>query len=174
MTNQKKSGFTLIELLVVIAIIGLIAGIATVSLSQSRRKARDTKRMSDIKQIDSAIQLYIIQNGHAPFLSNTCSANNAAQDCFASSRKGNWRNFSEDIKPFLKKEVPTDPCGTECGTDRSYTYRYTAPGGIAAWCQSFKCASTTDELNSMYQIYAEALETQLGHWGFQEALGNSL
>lgn len=61
--NQK--GFTLIELLVVIAIIGLLSTLAVVSLNNARQKSRDAKRVSDIKQTQTALELYFVdQNGY--------------------------------------------------------------------------------------------------------------
>lgn len=57
MKNEK--GFTLIELLVVIAIIGLLSTLAVVSLSTARVKARDAKRQSDARTLQSAIEMYI-------------------------------------------------------------------------------------------------------------------
>lgn len=56
--NKAKKGFTLIELLIVIAIIGLLATLAIVSLTTAQRKARDTKRIADIKQLQNAVELY--------------------------------------------------------------------------------------------------------------------
>ncbi len=58
MKNQKKKGFTLIELLVVIAIIGLLATLSVVALNNARERARDSRRVSDIKQIQTALELY--------------------------------------------------------------------------------------------------------------------
>ncbi|MCK4553352.1 prepilin-type N-terminal cleavage/methylation domain-containing protein [Candidatus Parcubacteria bacterium] len=55
---RKKQGFTLIELLVVIAIIGLLSTLAVVALNNARQKSRDAKRVSDIKQIQTALELY--------------------------------------------------------------------------------------------------------------------
>lgn len=55
---KKKKGFTLVELLVVIAIIGLLSTLAFVSLNNARSKARDAKRVSDVRQIQSALELY--------------------------------------------------------------------------------------------------------------------
>lgn len=55
---KKQQGFTLIELLVVIAIIGLLSTLAIVALGNARMKSRDAKRVSDIKQIQTALELY--------------------------------------------------------------------------------------------------------------------
>ncbi len=58
-----SAGFTLIELLVVIAIIGLLSGIVLASLSSARIKARDIKRVSDLKNIQLALELYYDEYG---------------------------------------------------------------------------------------------------------------
>ncbi len=61
-----KRAFTLIELLVVIVIIGILATLATVALSSARSKSRDAKRISDIRQMQSALELYFTDNGSYP------------------------------------------------------------------------------------------------------------
>lgn len=55
---RKNKGFTLIELLVVIAIIGLLSTLAIVALNTARQKSRDAARVSNIKQIQTALELY--------------------------------------------------------------------------------------------------------------------
>lgn len=62
MTKQK--GFTLIELLVVIAIIGILSVIVLAAMSNSRRNARDVQRISDLKQIETALELYSGSNNY--------------------------------------------------------------------------------------------------------------
>ena len=57
MTKGGK-GFTLIELLVVIAIIALLASIVLVSLNSARMKARDARRESDLRSVQTANELY--------------------------------------------------------------------------------------------------------------------
>ena len=55
--SNSKKGFTLIELLVVIAIIGLLATLSVIALNTARVKARDARRVSDIKQIQTALEM---------------------------------------------------------------------------------------------------------------------
>lgn len=63
---RTSSGFTLIELLVVVAIIGILASIVLVSLNGARMKARDARRISDLKAIQTALELYATTHGKYP------------------------------------------------------------------------------------------------------------
>jgi len=72
--NTKKKGFTLIELLVVIAIIGILATLAVVALQQARKNARDAKRIADVRQMQTALELFFNDNQYYP---NAAVVNNA-------------------------------------------------------------------------------------------------
>ncbi|TSC67031.1 MAG: general secretion pathway protein G, partial [Parcubacteria group bacterium Gr01-1014_72] len=63
---KKNKGFTLIELLVVIAIIGILSSVVLASLNSTRTRARDARRVADIKQIQVALELYFDTNGEYP------------------------------------------------------------------------------------------------------------
>lgn len=63
---NKQKGFTLIELLVVIAIIGILSTLAVFSLNNARQKARDAKIVSDIRSIQTQLELYYNDNGAYP------------------------------------------------------------------------------------------------------------
>mgnify|MGYP001562473937 CR=1 FL=1 len=58
----RQAGFTLIELLVVIAIIGMLSSVILASLNSARIKARDARRLADLKSIQTAIELYYSDN----------------------------------------------------------------------------------------------------------------
>jgi|GEM_PF-690856 len=92
---ENSRGFTLIELLVVIAIIGILSSVVLVSLNSARTKARDTKRVADIKQIQLALEMYYEANGRYP------------TDIYAdaNSLKGSTGGASFSV-------VPTDPRST--------------------------------------------------------------
>jgi len=62
---MKKKGFTLLELLIAIAIIALLTTVAVIFLGEARAKAQDTKRLSDLTLIKSAIDKY--KNNKATF-----------------------------------------------------------------------------------------------------------
>jgi len=94
-----KKGFTLIELLVVIAIIGLLSSIVLVALGPARKKARDARRESDIRQISLAMEMCLddsacaVSGGYPPI---TVSSNRIS----ASTTIGTYLN-----------PVPLDPGG---------------------------------------------------------------
>lgn len=56
--NNSRRGFTLLELLVVISIIAILITIGVTSFSTSQRKGRDSKRKSDIKEVQNALEQY--------------------------------------------------------------------------------------------------------------------
>nr|AQQ75000.1 hypothetical protein [uncultured bacterium] len=66
MQTKTSRGFTLIELLVVIAIIGILSSVVLASLNSARQKGRDARRISDIKQLQLALELYYDANQSYP------------------------------------------------------------------------------------------------------------
>jgi prepilin-type N-terminal cleavage/methylation domain-containing protein len=57
--NRARKGFTLIELLVVIAIIAILAAILFPVFAQAKQAAKKTAAVSDMKQGDLAVQMYL-------------------------------------------------------------------------------------------------------------------
>ena len=103
MNKQNKNGFTLIEILVVISIIGFIAANAMYAFNNARLKARDARRLSDIKQIEKALKLYYDDKGYYPYVLNQGYMQNSA--CTTASG-------IEDFSVFLSEYLvnpPDDP-----------------------------------------------------------------
>jgi prepilin-type N-terminal cleavage/methylation domain-containing protein len=61
---SQKKGFTLLEILVVIGIIAVLVGLATTSYSTAQKKARDTKRKSDLRTIQNCLEQYYSYNNN--------------------------------------------------------------------------------------------------------------
>lgn len=62
----KKSGFTLIELLVTISIIAILSTIGIVVYSSVLKQGRDSKRLSDLRSIQSALEQYFADQFYYP------------------------------------------------------------------------------------------------------------
>lgn len=66
MIKNKNRAFTLVELIISIAIIGVILSLSMIAISDIRLKARDAERLSDIRQIQTALELYKRDEGYYP------------------------------------------------------------------------------------------------------------
>jgi len=64
--RSPKSAFTLIELLVVVALLGLFAAISLGFIAKGKQKGNDTRRLSDLNQVQKALELYHTNNGKYP------------------------------------------------------------------------------------------------------------
>jgi len=63
---RNNTGFTLIEMLIVVAIIGLLSSVVLVGLGDVRREARDTRRISDLRQIQNALEIFYSREQRYP------------------------------------------------------------------------------------------------------------
>jgi prepilin-type N-terminal cleavage/methylation domain-containing protein len=60
--RRASAGFTLVEIMLVVATIALLAAIAMPSIFRSRKRAQATVILEDLRMIDSAMQLYAMEN----------------------------------------------------------------------------------------------------------------
>ncbi|MDO8743193.1 MAG: prepilin-type N-terminal cleavage/methylation domain-containing protein [Candidatus Azambacteria bacterium] len=128
--NKKEKGFTLLELLVVIGIIGLLSSIIVVNLTGARKKARDVKRVADIRTIQTALESYYGKNGQYP---------TAIQGLVGATAE----------LPARPKD-PIAAATTDCATaqsDACYFYAYVTPTG-AVGPQSYHIGASLEELGS--------------------------
>jgi prepilin-type N-terminal cleavage/methylation domain-containing protein len=109
---MKQKGFTLIELLVVIAIIALLASVVLVSLDNAKARSRDASRLSDIRGVIGALELYFNKNSGYPAQASSGPVPNALVTDF-------------DINHIPVAPIPPDGSCTE--TQNVYAYQSTVP-----------------------------------------------
>ena len=115
MTNRK--GFTLIEILIVVAIIGLLSSIILVGLGSFNVRARDTNRITDLRQTENALALYYNKNQGYP-------------------SAGDWTALITALTGagIGATKVPNDPI-----TSRTYSY------GVSTDGQQYVLAGTLED-----------------------------
>lgn len=106
-----NKGFTLVELLVVIAIIGLLASVTLASLESVRAKARDARRLADLRQMVVALNLFYDDNGRYP-------TEGAPDNANGSIAPGNSGGINTILANYMG-ETPMDPIH---GTGYYYYY----------------------------------------------------
>ena len=152
MTKNKK-GFTLIELLVVIAIIGLLSTLAVVALNNARQKSRDARRVSDIKQIQTALELYFNDVSLYPIVAAGAILGDTAQKCFdedgfvaACDVSGTTYMAQVPSNPSPENDGNCPGAGYSYDSDDGSTYRITfclggVTGGIPGGSNQHACES---------------------------------
>ncbi len=73
MSKTNNKAFTLIELLVVIAIIGILTAIVMTNFATAKSKSRDAKRVSDIAQLQLAMELFFDRCNRYPVVNTLTS-----------------------------------------------------------------------------------------------------
>ena len=108
--NMKKDkGFSLIELLIVIAIIGILSAVVLSSLGTAREKARDARRLSEVKDMT---KLLIVESDTGNVVLSGCTAAHAATAlCSAPGGVSSFINYEDP-----GHTASTVPCnGTPAG-----------------------------------------------------------
>jgi len=112
--RTSSAGFTLLEMLVVIGIIAVLIGFGAVSYSTAQKKARDAKRKTDLKAIQSALEQYY----------STCQDSRFS---YPGSIAGGITCTTPAITFLSSADMPKDP-----KSNSSYTYSLAA--GVYTLC----------------------------------------
>jgi prepilin-type N-terminal cleavage/methylation domain-containing protein len=100
MIMKYQKGFTLIEMLIVIAIIGILASIVLVGLGPVQKSARDARRISDLRQVQTALEICFTKAGQYPAAGNWASLGTA----LAAATCANVKTIPNDPRPTQSYE----------------------------------------------------------------------
>src|ERR1035441_9345033 len=95
----RQRGFTLLELLIVIVIIGILALLIIPNITSAPKKARDTKRKTDLTTLRKGLEEYFVNNNVYPASSGTVGSSGVLAELTVGSAP-------------IVKTLPTDPKGT--------------------------------------------------------------
>jgi general secretion pathway protein G len=109
---RSWAGFTLIEIMVVVVILGILAAIIVPKLADQPDKARVAKAQQDIRALESALQLYKLDNFYYPSTQQGLEA--LVQKPAGDPPARNWKQGG-----YIPR-LPKDPWGTP--------YQYLNPG----------------------------------------------
>ncbi|MEO5646523.1 MAG: type II secretion system protein [Candidatus Paceibacterota bacterium] len=148
---KNSRGFTLIELLVVIAIIGILASVVLSSLSTARIKGRDARRLSDMHQLQIALEMYYSQYGVYP----VGNAGSDRSEWINSNGYGALNPLGALIDNSMIPKLPYDP-----GTNG-----YKGPSGCGgAQFYSYWSDGTNYLLGAVQEMKDHSGCTQIGNW----------
>ena len=109
---QRQSGFTLIEVMVVVAILAILAAVIVPRVMDEPAKAREAKVRQDLRAIESALDLYKLDNYRYPTTDQGLEA--LVEPPSSGPEPRNYKDGG-----YLRK-LPTDPWGNP--------YQYLHPG----------------------------------------------
>lgn len=115
--RKHKQAFTLVELIVVITILAILWTVGYISLIWYNLVARDTVRLSDINNITKVIELYKLENGNYPTVSNSINITFSGANIWQQWMF--WKESQVDARRI--SQIPIDPL---TGTEYPYSLTY--------------------------------------------------
>lgn len=110
--GRRSAGFTLIEVMVVVAILAILAAVVVPRIMDEPAKARQAKVQQDIRAIESALDLYKLDNYRYP-------TTDQGLEALVDKPTGGPEPESYKDGGYLR-ELPRDPWGNP--------YQYLQPG----------------------------------------------
>ncbi len=168
----SRAGFTLIELLVVISIISLLSSIVLTSVNSARVKARDVRRLADVRQIATALQFYYDDNNAFPPTPGCisgwcCLGHGTAGRCWKSNYTG-LDALDNSLSPKYIPKIPDDPLNDTSRYGDAYMYNPSwlttaGTGPVLHW--GIEKANPTSQL--------DCAGGDLGNWGPGNGIGSN-
>jgi len=140
---NSKSGFTLIELLIVVAIIAVLSSIVLIGLGPTQRAGRDARRIADLRQVQTALELYFNKCGYYP------GSQQPVSPCSPYSPISTWQDlvFSLRGSNIGVNQVPNDPT-----SGRTYSYGADVSGSsyvLGAFLEDANSSALVDDIDGL-------------------------
>jgi general secretion pathway protein G len=149
--RRRRAGFTLIEIMAVVLIIGLLSTIVGVAIFGQVDRARVTTTRTQIKQIESALEFYRLDNGRYPTTDQGLQA--LVERPTSAPEPRRWRP-----EGYLQGGVvPLDPWGEP--------YQYLQPG------QNNPYTFDIWSLGADSALGGEGVDAEIGNWPSPEDEG---
>lgn len=154
---KKQNGFTLVELLLVIVIISILSGVLLVIIQPGKMQgnARDAQRLSDLKVIQGALELYFADHRSYPTsgwirITGFDTLSGALSPAYISEMK---------IDP-LQVGIQENPCSL--GTPTSYRYNYYSDG--STYYLTAIMENTGQDIRSCRDVIPAPTPSPTGAW----------
>jgi len=128
--RKSVSGFTIVELLIVVVVIAILAAISIVAYTGIQNRAQDTRRLSDMRAIATALEQYKVDNGRYPADSYSGLGNQSGWENSAREASGQFIASLNNSYGF-SGQLPVDPINNsleatfaEARTNGTYAYYY--------------------------------------------------
>jgi general secretion pathway protein G len=144
--KKYSAGFTLIELLVTISIIGFLAAATLILLANARAKSRDGKRVGDVRQMISGLELYYSHCNSFPVVATPLTLGAAGQKLYNGTAAacgtndgtspnggiGTAASGTTYIVTMPSAPLPVDGGPTCTSANNPYIYTSTDTAGVVA------------------------------------------
>ena len=137
----KNSGFTLIEVMVVVVILAILAAIVAPRVMDKPAQAQQTKARQDIRSLETALNLYKLDNFVYPTTDQGLEA--LVTKPSGTPEPKNWKRYMD--------RLPKDPWGEQ--------YQYLSPGN--------KSDVDIFSFGADRQLGGEGDSADIGNWDLQ-------
>jgi len=131
---NTKQGFTIIELLVVATLIALISTVVLGSLGTAKAKARDSERITEMQNIQKALELSYITTGSYP-VADPINDNGAGQNNPDKTKTSMSSILGALVTSKSITSIPFPPAQGSA-IDSSYYYRTSNPTSVV---ETYQC-----------------------------------
>lgn len=138
--NLNNKGFTIVELLIVIVVIGILALLVITTYSGIQAKARNSKRASDVKSLQTQVEAYFSQNGFYPSRTDL----NSSAWLSTNMKSLDQNALIDPSNPTQSKTLVASPVA------KSYSYAVTQSDGSTS-CESDDTGCAKYTLTATYE-----------------------